>query len=163
MPVWTEIVSAISALAAAITGIVVAAIALRQFIVSKKYEYEAIRPFVIPRLVIETISSEKRLFLDIKNVGDAPAKNLRIVFESEGDWHWVSNPDYPFSNNQGISALGPGESVKYFLGVVRPGNPIADIEKREIAGRVIFDSPISQKEIIDPFRTSLTEKRYKAR
>jgi hypothetical protein len=162
MPNWIQIASTVSAITASFTGIVVAVLAIVSYRESKRFEFEADRPFIIPRLTIGDVSSERWLFLEIRNVGDTPAKNVRINFLSIGQWHWVTNPDYPFLSESGISAIGPGETISFFLGVIRTGNPISDIEKREVFGEVVFDHPIKDELIRDKFRTSLTENRYKA-
>lgn len=158
-----DLFSTVSSIIASLTGVLVAILAIKQYRDSKQFDFEANRPFIIPRISTGNIGTERWLFLDIRNVGDTPAKNIRIVFESAGHWHWVANPDYPFLKDAGISAIGPGETLRYFLGVIREGNPISDIETREVFGQVIFDHPTKPHLIIDEFRTSLTEDRYKAK
>jgi hypothetical protein len=160
---WTEVLSAISSAIAAITSILASAVALVAYVKSKKLEYETFRPYIIPVLVTKQSGVEKQLFLEIKNVGDAPAIDVTIKFESDNVWNWVRNPDYPFTSDSGISAIGPGESVRYFLGVIRNGNPLSDIESREIAGWVEFKHPVRRGRISDRFRTSLYDNRYKAK
>jgi hypothetical protein len=160
---WTDTVSSISAAVAAGTSVVVAVLALRKYFQSKDLEYEANRPFIIPRLLVEDKDGEKLVFLEIKNVGDTPARNVKIEFLSDGKWNWVADPEYPFSKNPGIAAIGPNNSVSYFLGAIRQGNPLEDLERRELSGFVEFDHPVKRIRISDEFRTSLTENRYKAK
>ena len=160
---WTDTLSSISTAVAAATSVVVAVLALRKYFLSKDLEYEANRPFIIPRLIEEIKDGEELVFLEIKNVGDTPARNVKIEFLSDGRWNWVSEPEYPFSKNPGISAIGPNNSVSYFLGAIRQGNPLEDLEFRELFGVVEFDHPVKKIRITDEFRTSLTENRYKSK
>lgn len=160
---WTDIVSAIAAALGALTGLVAAFLATRKFYESKKVEFEESRPYIIPNLILETFGNEQKVYLELKNVGDTPARGVRIEFTSSSAWNWVQKPDYPFLDDYGISAIGPGDSVKYFTGVVRKGNPLENIEAETFEGFVTFENPKGGKRLSDPFRMRLSENRFKAK
>lgn len=163
MITWTDVVSALSAAAAFITSALASSLALVAYVRSRRVEFEATRPFVIPRLELLRSGTETSLILCIKNVGDTPAQNVLIAFLPGTVWNWVKQPDYPFSSEEGISAIGPGEELRYFLGAIRDGNPLADIANRELKGSISFDNPRGGKRISDAFRASLADDRYKTK
>jgi hypothetical protein len=146
-----------------LASVSVAIFALVEFIRAKRLEFEDKRPYVIPQLSTQMVGDERHLHLTLKNVGDTPAKNVRLSVEGDVQWHWVREPNYPFLSSKGISAIGPGEEARFFLGVVRKGNPLEGIDTEEFQGLVHFDNPRGGKTITDKFRVSLNENRYKAR
>ena len=158
-----EAVSAIATSLAAVVGIVTAVLAYVVFRRSKALEFEEIRPFMIPSFSLQIVNGKKRLYLNIRNFGDTPAKNVRLDFAEGQAWHWVKDPSYPFLSNEGISAIGPSETVTYFLGELSPRSPLNDIEKRDIDVVVSCDHPVLKKRITDTARMSLQDNRYKAR
>lgn len=163
---WTDVVTAIASAVAALATILGVWIGIGTYLQSKNFEFEAERPFIIPSY--ETIDSPegKKLYLVLANVGDTPAQNVRLEFTSVGEWNWVRSGDYPFDKakgGRGIAAIGPGERVRYFAGVMRDGNPISDLDTRDVEGVVSFDNPRNVNVIEDKFRISLVENRYKAR
>ena len=155
--------SAIATSLAAVVGIVTAVLAYVTFRRSKALEFEEIRPFMIPSLSLQVLNGKKRLYLNIRNFGDTPAKNVRLEFVEGQAWNWVKDPSYPFLSGDGISAIGPSETVTYFLGELSPRSPLNDIEKRDIDVVVSCDHPVLKRRITDKARMSLQDNRYKAR
>lgn len=158
-----EAVSAIATALASGVGIVTAILAYISFRRSKELEFQEIRPFIIPSLSLLEIDGKKRLTLIIRNYGDTPGKNVQLRFRDGEVWNWVKNPIYPFLSAKGISAIGPGETVTYFLGEVTANNPLHDIENRDIDVMVSCDHPVKKVRLFDEVRMSLQDNRYKTK
>jgi hypothetical protein len=158
-----QAVSAVATVIASAVGIVTALLAYVTFRRSKEVEFQEIRPFMIPSLSLQVVNGKKRLYLIIRNFGDTPAKNVRLQFAEGQAWNWVKDPSYPFLSEGGISAIGPSETVTYFLGELTPRSPLNDIEKRDIDVVVTCDHPVLKERITDTVRMSLQDNRYKAK
>ena len=159
---WNAVSAVATALAAGV-GIVTAILAYSTFRRAKEAEFQEQRPFMIPSLHVEVADRTKRLYLSIRNYGNTPAKDVRLEFAPGQAWNWVQKPDYPFVSHKGISAIGPGQTLTYFLGEIRKGTPLGDIETRDIDVTVSCDHPIKKERIVDGIRMSLQDNRYKAR
>ncbi len=155
---WVQILSGIGTTLAAV-------VAALQFFRSKRLEFQEKRPFVIPKLHLESSSRGKALFLLLRNVGDTPATSVKLDFGSEKKWHWVKSPSYPFlTNSEGITAIGPGDELKFFLGKITPAGDLRDIETRDIEVRVSFDNPVRKAQRLhDDIRMSLQDNRYQSK
>lgn len=159
---WNAVSAIATALAAGV-GIVTALVAYSTYRRAKEAEFQEQRPFMIPSLHIEVMDRTKRLYLSIRNYGNTPAKDVRLDFAPGQAWNWVQKPDYPFVSGKGISAVGPGQTLTYFLGEIREGTHLGDIETRDIDVTVSCDHPIKNERIVDEIRMSLQDNRYKAR
>lgn len=159
---WNAVAAISTALAAAV-GVVTAVLAYFTFFRAKEAQFQEQRPFMIPALSIEKRDQKKRLYLTIQNFGNTPGKNVRLEFKSNQVWNWVLSPNYPFTHGKGISAIGPGQTLTYFLGEIAKDNPLADIEERDIEVRVSCDHPVKKSRIVDDIRMSLQDNRYQSR
>lgn len=158
-----EAISAISTALASGVGIVTAIAAYVRYRASKDLEFQELRPFLIPSLVIQLREGQKRLYIAIRNCGDTPALNVRLDFQEHQVWNWVRQPDYPFLSPHGISAIGPKETLSYFLGEITDNNPLQDIEFRDIDVVVSCNHPVKNERLSNQLRMSLQDNRYMSR
>ena len=164
-PRWTDYVSAISTLATALAAIFGGIFGLLEYRRAMRLEFHDKRAFIVPRLNVASDAQRPRVYLVIRNYGDTPAFNVTLDFAAGQVWHWVKPADYPFLAEQGgITAIGPGEEIRYFLGELSDNNgPFNDILQRDVFGSVSFDHPVRRgKRWADPFRLSYQDGRYRS-
>lgn len=157
-------ISAVSTAVAAIATIVGASVAWTEYRRAKRAEIEERRPQVIPSYTIRTVGKDRQVILILHNIGRTTAKEVKLHFRTSDFWHWVSNPDYAFGpGNTGIPVIAPSEKIEYFVGIIRPGNPLSKLLTSQIPVTVEMRNPTGGKPLVDVYQLTLATIKYKAK
>lgn len=162
---WVDYVNMAAAVTTALAAVAAAVFGLWQFRQAKQLEFQDKRAFIVPRLVINKDHKFPRVYLELRNAGDTPAKNVILEFREGQVWNWVKPANFPFLKDQGgITALSPGAETCFFIGEIRKDNAkFNDIETRDVFGVASFDHPVRKgKRVEDDFRLSLQDNRYQS-
>lgn len=139
-------------------------LAFWQFRKGRTEEFHARRPYVVPSLSTKRDGKEIRLYLTLENVGASTAQNVVVRFEDGKPWHYVSNPSYPFlEQNKGISVIAPGKSFVYFLGVITRSNELRYLYEDSIAVTVRADAGFRGRKVKDTYRLTLQDHKFLSR
>jgi hypothetical protein len=135
-----------------------------QLIVSNKQATASRRPVMVLTLELTKTVKGERLYLKIENVGGSPAKAVFVEFEDGKDWHWVSNPSYPFLQEfGGLPVVAPGQSIRYFLGVVKDGGNLGYLKTSGIGAKVTSAKPFGLLRFCDKYTLTLSHRKFESR
>jgi hypothetical protein len=158
---WT---SAVSTAVAAIAAIAGASVAWTEYRRAKRAEIEERRPQVIPSYTIRTVGKDRQVILVLHNIGRTTAKGVKLHFRSSDVWHWVSNPEYAFlSGKPGIPVIAPNEKIEYFVGILRPGNPLSRLLTSHIPVKVEMRNPTGGRPLVDAYQLTLATIKFKSK
>ena len=141
-----------------------ALIAVFQLIVSNKQAIASRRPVMVLTLDLTKTVKGERLYLKIENVGSSPAKAVFVEFEGGKDWHWVSNPSYPFLKEfGGLAVVAPGQSIRYFLGVVKVGGRLDYLKTSGVRAIVTSAKPFGLLRFRDQYTLTLSHRKFESK
>jgi hypothetical protein len=139
-------------------------IAVFQLIVSNKQAVASRRPVMVLSLDLTKTVKDERLYLTIQNVGSSPAKAVFVEFEAGKNWHWVSNPSYPFLREfGGLPVVAPGKSIRYFLGIVKVGGKLDYLKTSGIRATVTSAKPVGFFRFRDKYTLTLSHRKFESK
>ena len=126
----------------------------------EKNRIAELRPYVSTVLRSTTVRGEPAVTLEITNHGRTPALNVKISF-LEGDvFHYVSNPNFPFLADDGISVLAPSETRTYFLGRLVQGTAFHSSMQNSVPIVVEYRSGVTEVALTQALTLSLNDGKY---
>lgn len=119
-----------------------------------------LKPYVSVSLKRADARGEDSVLLLLTNFGRTPALNVKITFPEQRAWNYVSNPNFAFADENGITVLAPGETKSYFLGRLVPGSGFARVLVEDLLATVTFGSQVSESSEQHSVRVGLNDHRF---
>ena len=132
----------LSWLVPSVVGLFGLAIAWYQLRAGRLESFADRRPYVVCEYVREKgAKGADAVFLQISNVGETPAFDVRLDFGDRDDWHWVRPANFPFLNSEGgLSVLVNGHPVRYFVGTLSQNSVLKNLEMSHLNVSVTYNA-----------------------
>ncbi len=142
--------------------------AIFQVRATRKENFSNRRPYVICSYrLVSTAGKYDAVHLEIANVGNTPAYDVKLCFEQERDWHWVRPADFPFlPEGPGISVIAPGGCVTFFVGPMSPQSVLKGLKDSSIKVTLRYYAPIGRSSRVllkDSVNISLQDYRFRSK